>query len=55
MSAGGWGESANFVEAYENLCQKMGVPLAENCPNKEKAFGPSKNGVVLVNWFDSEN
>jgi len=30
------------------------VPLAELCPNREKAFGPGRTGTVLGICFDSE-
>jgi len=43
-----------FAAEYVRVCEKVGVPLAEICPNREKAFGPGKTGTVLGINFDSE-
>jgi hypothetical protein len=44
-----------FTNAYKEICSELNVPLAENCPNHEKAFGPSTFGTVLGINFDSES
>ena len=43
-----------FVEKYREVCEELHIPLAEDCPNHEKAFGPSTYGTVLGVRFDSE-
>jgi hypothetical protein len=40
----GWTET--FTKGYAQICQDLKVPLAENCPNHDKAFGPSMFGTV---------
>jgi hypothetical protein len=42
-----------FTARYAELCKELNVPLAESCPNHEKAFGPSTHGTVLGINFDS--
>jgi hypothetical protein len=42
-----------FTKGYSQVCRDLNVPLAENCPNHEKAFGPSTFGTVLGIGFDS--
>lgn len=44
----------NFAQSYINVCQQVGVPLAELCEKRKKTFGPGTVGVVLGIWFDSE-
>ena len=43
-----------FAAEYTRICRKIGVPLADLCPNREKAFGPGCTGTVLGVKFDSE-
>ena len=45
--------SARFSEKYALLCKKFNIPLADFCPNKEKAFGPSTTGTVLGVEFNT--
>jgi hypothetical protein len=42
-----------FTKGYAQVCADLNVPLAENCPNHEKAFGPSTFGTVLGIGFDT--
>jgi hypothetical protein len=49
------GLTKKFADAYVDLCEKIGVPLAEMCPDQEKAFGPGTCGTVLGVRFDSKN
>jgi len=49
----GW--TASFSQSLEEVCSKLGVPLAEECPRKEKAFKNSTRGVVLGIGFNSED
>lgn len=44
---------ATFVSNYEKICNLVGIDLAPNCPNFEKAFGPSNMGKVLGIFFDT--
>ena len=44
-----------FNAKYHEVCKNLKIPLAESCPNHEKAFGPSTYGTVLGIQFDSEN
>ena len=43
-----------FVNKYREVCGELNIPLAEECPNHEKAFGPSTYGTVLGVRFDTE-
>ncbi len=42
-----------FTKGYSQVCSDLNVPLAENCPNHEKAFGPTTFGTVLGIGFDT--
>ena len=53
VSPKGSGLTERFVKKYDEVCQKLGVPLAEECPNHEKSFGPSTFGTVLGINFDT--
>ena len=44
----------NFVQKYAEVCRQVGVPLAANCPDREKAFAPGTDGIVLGIKFDSQ-
>jgi hypothetical protein len=55
VSPKGSGITETFTKGYAKICADLGVPLAENCPNHEKAFGPSTFGTVLGIGFDSTN
>jgi hypothetical protein len=44
----------NFYFTYKKICRQLGIPLATECPNHDKAFGPSTFGTVLGLRFDSE-
>ncbi len=48
------GLTAKFAKKYVEVCQKINVPLAELCNDREKAFNPGKTGTVLGIFFDSE-
>ncbi len=47
------GYTEAFTKGYAQVCADINVPLAENCPNHEKAFGPSTFGTVLGIGFDT--
>jgi len=49
------GIAERFSAKYKEVCKNLEVPLAENCPHHEKAFGPSTHGTVLGINFDSES
>jgi hypothetical protein len=55
VSPKGSGITEAFTKCYAKICKDLGVPLAETCPNHEKAFGPSTFGTVLGIGFDSTN
>ena len=55
VSEKGSNKTKLFTEKYHEVCKKLNIPLAEDCPNHEKAFGPSTYGTVLGIQFDSEN
>ena len=44
-----------FSEEMRRLCKELNIPLADNCPNSEKAFELVERGVVLGIGFDSTN
>jgi len=48
------GIAERFAGKYREVCKNCKVPLAETCPEHEKAFGPSTFGTVLGINFDSE-
>ncbi len=54
VSPKGSGITESFTKGYAKICGDLGVPLAEPCPNHEKAFRPTTYGVVLGIGFDSE-
>jgi len=45
----------NFGREMRRLCGAINLPLAQNCPKKEKAFECEKQGVVLGIGFNSSN
>ncbi len=49
----GSGLTESFAKTYAQICKDLKIPLAENCPNHEKAFGPSTYGTVLGIGFDT--
>jgi hypothetical protein len=53
VSPRGSGYTEAFTKGYSQVCSYLNVPLAENCPNHEKAFGPSTFGTVLGIGFDT--
>jgi hypothetical protein len=50
----GTGECQEFTAAYRRICSELGVPLADNCPLKEKAFANETQGTVLGVEFNTE-
>jgi hypothetical protein len=54
VSVAGSGITDKFAEAYTSVCHEIGIPLAELCDVREKAFVPSTCGTVLGTRFDSE-
>jgi len=55
VSAAGSGHAEKFAETYADVCRKLRIPLAAECPEREKAFGPGCTGTVLGINFDSRN
>ena len=51
----GSGIVEGFTREMKDLCQEINIPLAENCPNAEKAFELVQRGVVLGVGFDSRD
>jgi hypothetical protein len=43
----GSGCCQEFTAAYRRVCGELTVPLAEDCPLKEKAFSNERQGTVL--------
>jgi hypothetical protein len=43
-----------FTEVYSSLCSRLNIKLAADCPDKQKAFKNSTEGLVLGIWFDSK-
>jgi hypothetical protein len=48
------GECQRFTSAYRKVCGELGVPLAEDCPLREKAFSNECQGTVLGVEFNSD-
>ena len=44
-----------FSDKYEEICKKLDVPIAPDCPKFEKAFKNSTKGTVLGIVFDTVN
>ena len=53
VAPAGTGRTERFAQKYVEICAALGVPLAEECPDKEKAFGPGMRGTVLGVKFDT--
>ena len=51
----GSGIVESFTKEMKNLCQEINIPLAENCPNGEKAFELVQKGTVLGVGFNSRD
>ena len=43
-----------FTEKYVEVCEMVGLPLAVDCPLREKSFGLGTTGSVLGIEFDSK-
>ena len=43
----------NFADKYVEVCRQVGLPLANDCPKREKSFGVRTYGTVLGIDFDS--
>jgi hypothetical protein len=44
-----------FTAKYRAICKDVGIQLAEDCPQFDKAFSCSQYGKVLGIWFDTKN
>ena len=53
ISRAGSGNTPKFVEAYTKICRELQIPLADMCPNREKAFGSGCTGTILGINFDT--
>lgn len=53
VSPASTGFTVTFAERYVEVCKMLGLPLAEDCPLREKSFGPGTSGTVLGIEFDS--
>ncbi len=51
----GTGRAAAFSKEMKKICSFINMPLAQNCPNKEKAFEVEERGIVMGIGFDSRN
>ena len=47
------GHCQEFTAAYRRVCGELGVPLADDCPLKEKAFSNESQGTVLGVEFNT--
>jgi hypothetical protein len=50
-AASGWCE--DFLAAYKQVCERINLQLAPDCPKFDKSFGPTTYGKVLGIWFDT--
>jgi hypothetical protein len=48
-----WG--TEFEKSYRDMCKKIGMILAPDCPKFEKAFSNSTFGKILGIFFDTKN
>ena len=44
-----------FFVVYKSMCRDLNIRLADECPQRKKAFGPGRTGVVLGMFFDSRS
>jgi len=54
VSASDTNHTEKFTESLKKICKRLNLKLAEVCPNKEKAFECSTDGIVLGIGFDTE-
>jgi hypothetical protein len=54
IAPAGSANTLRFGMALRGICRNANIQLAENCPDKVKAFEHSKQGVVLGIAFDTE-
>ncbi len=47
--------AGKFAKEIKSFCEFIGLPLAENCPAKEKSFEMETRGTVFGIGFDSVN
>ena len=47
--------TAAFAEKYVEVCEMLGLPLAEDCPMRDKSYGAGTTGTVLGIDFDSKS
>ena len=47
--------ATTFAEKYVEVCEMLGLPLADDCPSREKSYGIGTNGTVLGIEFDSKD
>jgi len=45
----------NFSKIYRDICEKINLKMAPDCPNNDKAFTDQKEGKVLGIIFHSED
>ena len=43
-----------FVSKYKTVCKDIGIELAGECPNLDKAFSSSQYGKILGIWFNTK-
>ncbi len=48
-----WDNGVRFAEAYTYICSKVGISLAPDCPNCDKAFKDSTYGTILGITFNT--
>jgi hypothetical protein len=53
VSPAGTNWCEQFSEEYTRVCKMVNVKLAEDCPEKDKAFTNQTSGKVLGIWFDT--
>ena len=53
VSPASTGFAQTFAAKYVEVCEMVGLPLAEDCPLREKSFGVGTNGTVLGIESDS--
>ena len=51
----GSGTVENFSRTMREICADTNIPLADNCPQNDKAFECQQRGTVLGVGFDSRN
>jgi hypothetical protein len=55
VAPAGSGMCEEFSTKYREICEEINIPLAPDCPNRDKAFTNETSGKVLAIEFNTVN